>query len=71
MDLTLLEAIRRCLCKEYSGMHRGLRKVSLSLVAEKVLTLESVDSGVSIIVTVQNHFQGLSIPDRSQSVPNT
>lgn len=52
-------------------MHRSLRKVSFSLVPEKVLTLESIDSGISIIVTVQNHFQGLSIPDRLQSAPNT
>lgn len=66
-----MEAIERCLCKEYSGMRHGLRKVSLSLVAEKVLALESVDSEISIIVTVQNHFQGLSIPDCLQSVPDT
>lgn len=52
-------------------MRHGLRKVNLSLVAEKVLTLESIDSGISIIVTVQNHFQGLSLPDCLQSVHNT
>lgn len=66
-----MAAIKRCSCKEYSGMHHGLRKVSLSLVAEKVLTLESVHSGIAIIETVQNHFQGLSIPHRLQSMPNT
>ena len=66
-----MEAIERCLWKEYSGMRHGLRKVSLSLVAEKLLTLESIDSGISIIITLQNHFQGLSIPDCLQSVPDT